>query len=350
MRRHASAPPEVSAPPSDTRSWLERVTVGAALLALGVVIVAAAALFRVKSLAEYDGWAMWGMKSRAIAALGAADPDVFASAAYARLHLEYPLLLPSLHALPLQLRDGFSGNVVVLSCFAIGLAGLAAVWGILRERVRASILLPFMAALATAPGFFGQLATGYADVPVAMFVAAGVVASARWLLDDRRAWLLLTTLFVASAALTKNEGLLCGAATFVALFVAAEGRRRPVAISAAVAALVYAPWTRVRRHPRRRCSGLRALLVVQPSMGAGDGSIARPWPPTDCCGELQRGISSASCSSLAQSRSPVPWSLDHAGSASSPAVSVCCPSRASRGSTSLRRTTSTTSCRATAIG
>ena len=242
MTRHTGSPREMYKRARDTKSWFDRVAVVAALLALGVVIVAAAALFRVKSLAEYDGWAMWGMKSRAIATLGAADPDVFGSAAYERLHLEYPLLLPGLHALPLQLTDGFDGNIVVLSCFAIGLAGLAAVWGILRERVRASILLPFMAALATAPGFFGQLATGYADVPVAMFVAAGVVASARWLLDGQRAWLLLTTLFVASAALTKNEGLLCGAATYVALLVAAEGRRRPVAISAAVVALVYAPW------------------------------------------------------------------------------------------------------------
>jgi hypothetical protein len=231
-----------AAPAKRRRSLFENLVVAASLLALGVVTLFAAALFRLKPLAEYDGWAMWGMKSRAIAALGAADPTLFASQAYARLHLEYPLLLPSLHALPLQLLDGFDSNAVVLSCLAIGLAGFAAIWGLLRDCVRASLLLPFLAALATAPAFFGQLATGYADVPLAVFVAAGVVASARWLLDDARMWLALTTLFVAAATLTKNEGLLFGVATYVALLVAANGRRRAVLVSGAVVALAYAPW------------------------------------------------------------------------------------------------------------
>lgn len=223
------------------RSLFDRVTVGAALLALGTVTLFAAAAFRLKPLVEYDGWAMWGMKARAIAALGG-DPSVFASSAYARLHLEYPLLLPSLHALPLQLLEDFSSNAVVLSCLAIGLGGLAALWGLLRDRVRASILVPFVAALATAPAFFGQLSSGYADVPVAMFVATGAVAAARWLLDDARVWLALTTLFVAASTLTKNEGLLFGVAIYVALLVAAEGRRRAVLLSALLVGVVYAPW------------------------------------------------------------------------------------------------------------
>ena len=85
------------------RSLFDGLATASALLALGVVSLFALALFLVKPLAEYDGWAMWGMKSRALAALGG-DPGVFASPAYGRLHLEYPLLLPSLHALPLQLR------------------------------------------------------------------------------------------------------------------------------------------------------------------------------------------------------------------------------------------------------
>ena len=121
MRRHAGDSRR-SERTRSTRSWLDRAAAAAALLALGAVAVSAARMFHVKPLAEYDGWAMWGMKSRAIASLGAADPDVFASSAYSRLHLEYPLLLPSLHALPLQLVDGFPSNVVVLSCFAVGAA------------------------------------------------------------------------------------------------------------------------------------------------------------------------------------------------------------------------------------
>jgi hypothetical protein len=255
-----------TAPAPRRRSSFENLVVAASLLAIGVVTLFAVALFRIKPLAEYDGWAMWGMKSRAIAALGAADPALFASQAYARLHLEYPLLLPSLHALPLQLLDGFESNAVVLGCLSIGLAGLMAIWGLLRDRVRASLLLPILAALTTAPAFFGQLATGYADVPLAVFVASGVVASARWLLDDARMWLALTTLFVTAATLTKNEGLLFAAATYVALLVTAERRRGAVLVSGAIVALAYAPW--------------RAYVAIH-DLGAPDydlsSSLNLPW-------------------------------------------------------------------------
>ena len=224
------------------RSWPERAAVAAAACALAVITVAALATFSVKGVFEYDGWAMWGMKARAIAELGEANVEVFASPAYERLHLEYPLLLPSHHALPLQADGAFSSNTIVLSCLAFGLAGLFAVWGILRDRVRASILLPTIAAIATAPALFGQLATAYADVPLAMLVAAGVVTAARWLVDRKLEWLTFATLFFSAAALTKNEGLLLAAAAYVALVAVATGRRRSVALSALVVALVYAPW------------------------------------------------------------------------------------------------------------
>jgi hypothetical protein len=184
---------------------------------------------------------MWGMKARAIALLDA-DRAVLASDAYARLHIEYPLLLPALHALPLDAAESFSSSTVVLHCVLLGAAGLAALWGILRDRVRPALLLPFLAAIAAMPAFFFQLGSGYADVPVAMLVAAGAAAAARWLLDDRGSWLALATLFLAASALAKNEGLLFAVAVLVSLFAVAGGRRRRVLLAAGVVALVYAPW------------------------------------------------------------------------------------------------------------
>jgi hypothetical protein len=233
-----------SSPPAP-RIWspVDVVLVAGALVAIAVVCIDALRLFRLKGLAEYDGWAIWGMKARALATVGPTT-DVFASGAYGRLHLEYPLLVPGLHALSLQAAAGYSSNTIVLSCFAIGLAGLVALWSLLRDRVRPVVLLPFLAALATMPAFFGQLATGYADVPLAVFVAAGVVALSRWLVDDERPWLLLATLYLAAAVLTKNEGLLFAAAAYAALFAVALGRRRAVLASAGAVALVYAPWRR----------------------------------------------------------------------------------------------------------
>jgi hypothetical protein len=219
-------------------------------LALGLVAVTGLAVFaafalsafRVKSLFEYDGWAMWGMKARAIAELGSADHAVFASETYVRLHTEYPLLLPAFYSLPLQATDDFSSNTIVLTCFAIGVAGVLAIWGALRDRVRFWLLLAFVAAVGTMPALVTQLGSGYADVPLALFVAAGLCAAARWLVGDAGHWLALATVFLAASALTKNEGLLFAVAVYVPLLVTARGRRRPIAVSAAVVALLYAPW------------------------------------------------------------------------------------------------------------
>jgi hypothetical protein len=217
-------------------------SVVASLGAMAVVAAFALAGFRDKPLAEYDGWAIWGMKARALATLGSADQAVFASDAYARLHLEYPLLLPTLHALPLQAADGFASNTVLLSALAIGVAGLLAIWAILREAVQAPVLLAFVAAIACAPAFLLQLQTGYADVPLAVLVAAGLAASGRWLVRDEGPWLALAALFFAAAALTKNEGMLFASSALVPLLAVARQRRRAVAAALAAVALTYVPW------------------------------------------------------------------------------------------------------------
>jgi hypothetical protein len=229
-------------PPRARSNALERVAAITALAILTIVGASALTAFRVKPLAEYDGWAMWGMKARAIAALGSADIDVFASEAYERLHLEYPLLLPSLHALPLQAASDFSSNTIILQCFVIGVSGLFAIWAVHRDRVRPALLFPFLAAIAAMPAFFLQLGSGYADVPLAVFVAGGLSAAARWLMDDRTGWIVLTSIFLAAAALTKNEGLLFAAAAYIPLLLAATGRRRAVAVSALTVVVSYAPW------------------------------------------------------------------------------------------------------------
>ncbi len=238
----APSEPKPTGTPGRRPSRPERAVVIVALAIMAVVGAFAVAAFRVKPLVEYDGWAMWGMKAKAIAVLGSADPAVFASEAYERLHIEYPLLLPALHALPLQASSGFSSNTVVLQCLAIGVAGLLAIWALFRDRVRPGLLLAFVAAIAAAPAYLIQLGTGYADVPLAAFVACGLGAAARWLVDDRLAWLALATLFLAAAILTKNEGLLFTAAVYVPLFIVGSGRRRAISVSALIVAVVFAPW------------------------------------------------------------------------------------------------------------
>ena len=238
--------PASAVTPVPVRSPGRHRTIEAGLAAAGTALLAivcgfALVTYRLKPLVEYDGWAMWGMKAKAIAWLDA-DPAVLGSEVYTRLHLEYPLLLPALHALPIDAAGSFTSNIVVLNCVLVGLAGLLAMWGLLRERVRPALLLSSLAAVTAMPAFFVQLGAGYADVSVAVVVAAGVAAAARWLVDGRTAWLALATLFLAASALTKNEGLLFGACILVPLLAVATGRRRAVGLAAGVVALVYLPW------------------------------------------------------------------------------------------------------------
>jgi hypothetical protein len=264
--------PRVETAARPAGSWAELALATVSLGVLAVVVGYGLATYGVKPLVEYDGWAMWGMKAKAIAWLDA-DRAVLASETYERLHLEYPLLLPALHALPIDAAESFASNIVVLNCVAIGLAGLLALWGLMRGRVRAGLLVPFLAAIAAMPAFFVQLGTGYADAPLAVLVAAGVGAAAVWLLDRRAAWLALATLFLAAAALTKNEGLLFALAALVALLSVASGRRRAVAVSAGVVALVYAPW--------------RVYTSVH-DLGAGDYDLASSFDPLWVARRLHR--------------------------------------------------------------
>jgi hypothetical protein len=193
-------------------------------------------------LDEYDGWAIWGLKAHAIAALGGSSGDVLASPAYDFSHLEYPLLAPGLEALGLNSAGRYESRLIVIQCVLIGLAGLLAVWGALRDRVRPLLLWPALAAIAVAPAMLSQLESGLADMPLALFVAAGLVTAGRWLLEPQDSWLALATLFFAAAALTKDEGDLFVAAALTGLVLVAQGRRLQVGIATAAVGLAVLPW------------------------------------------------------------------------------------------------------------
>lgn len=229
-------------PPARAASITSRAA--AALLAGATASIGIVALWALSGapLEEYDGWAMWGMKAHALAALGTADPDVFASAAYFPAHLEYPLAIPFLSSLPLVVAGTFDSNVVVIQGFLTGVAGIAGIWFLLRDRVRPVVLWAWLAAIVATPAVAGQLGTGYADVQLALFVAVGLVCLARWAEDGRRPMLALGAVFLAAAALSKNEGALFAAAAILSTLVVAKGRRRSVLVCGAFVLGMLIPW------------------------------------------------------------------------------------------------------------
>ncbi len=210
--------------------------------ALVTVIVEYGRAFAVAPLNRYDAWAIWALKGHALYAFGWADPAVFAGSEYRFANLDYPLWLPSLEALDFRAMDAFDTRLLHLQFLLLLVAALAALAALLHDRVPAALLWPSLLAMALAPAVFDRLLTAYADVPLGLVFAVAVAAGGRWLITNERWSLGIATLLFAGALLTKNEGSLFVAASFLGLLLVAHRRWRALVVAAAVDVLVLLPW------------------------------------------------------------------------------------------------------------
>jgi hypothetical protein len=231
-------PAATAAPVAPPR--LDAVTL-AALVALAAFLAKAAALLAVKPLLEFDGWAIWATRARALYELGAPMGPVFTDPVYPAL--QHPLLLPALEALDGHFMGTFDGTAIHLQLLGFALALTGGAWTLLRPLVAPPLLAVTLLAIVVAPAFFDQLATNYADVPLAVFVALGVACLGAWLRSNERELLVAAALFLGAAALTKNEGELFALAAYAAAaFVCGRSRLRALAVAAAATAAVDLPW------------------------------------------------------------------------------------------------------------
>jgi hypothetical protein len=196
--------------------------------------VPAAKLLAVNPLNAIDGWVIWGLRARALYDFGHPVAPIFTDPAYQAL--QHPLLLPALEALDFRVMGGFDGTVVHLQLLGFAIAFVGGAWGLLRSRVLPLLLAAVVLAAVTAPTFFNQLPSNYADVPVAVFVALGVAALGTEQLPA-------AALFLGAAALTKNEGEMFALTAFVAAaLVARRAQLRPLALAALAVIAVDVPW------------------------------------------------------------------------------------------------------------
>jgi hypothetical protein len=230
-----------AAEPEDTRRrpW---ALPALALLAVAAVFLAnAARVLAVKPLLENDGWALWGLRARALYEFGHPTAPVFTDAVYPAL--QYPLFLPELEAIDAHFMRGFDGTLIHLQLLGLAVAFVGAAWTLLARRAPSLLAAATLLAIVTAPSFFGQLGTNSADVPLAMLIGLGVTALATWLADGGAGLLPVATLFLSAGAMTKNEGeLFAGAAYVVALLVARRAQRRPLLVATGVSLALVLPW------------------------------------------------------------------------------------------------------------
>jgi hypothetical protein len=203
--------------------------------------VQATRLFAVKPLVEFDGWAIWATRAQALYDFGHPVAPVFTDPTYPAL--QYPLLLPSLEALDFRFMGTFDGSLIHLQLLGFAIAFVSGAWILLRNQAPSVLLAAVLLAIVTAPTFFHQLPSNFADVPLALFVALGVASLAAWLASGGQGLLPAAALLLGAAALTKNEGELFALAAYASAFLAAgRSRRRPVALAAAATFALELPW------------------------------------------------------------------------------------------------------------
>lgn len=246
---------------------------GAAFAALTVVY--AEALFRSGRLAglqEFDGWAFWVPKAKAIYFFGGLDHQFFAELP----GQSYPPLVPAFEATAFHFMG--SPDVVTLHLqFWFFLMGfVAAVVGLLSARVTALLLFPPLLLLLATPHVlrYGLQAEG--DFLLDELLALACLLVALWLVDGERWQLVATALLLGAAMSTKREGYVLAACIVLAALAASSVRARrdwpALLLTAAAAVAVTIPW--------RVLLAVRHLPSGRPEAG-GTGLFShldRAWP------------------------------------------------------------------------
>jgi hypothetical protein len=240
-----------------------------------LVIVYVEALFRAGRLAplsNYDGWAFWVPKAKAIYLLGGLDEQFFRELP----NPTYPPLVPALEAAAFQAMG--SADVVTLHvqfwCFLTGF--VAAVAGLLAPRVHAALLWPVLLLVLVAPRIVARSLEPQADFLLDYFFVLAALLVALWLVD-RRAWQLgVASLFLAGAMSTKREGQLLTACVMVAALAASWGARRfawpRILLAGGCALALTVPW-RIWFSSR----GLTGEFPTSGFLGLFE-HLDRPWP------------------------------------------------------------------------
>jgi len=179
--------------------------------------------------AAEDSWAFWGLKARMFAGDGL-PPGYFHDPTFLYSHPDYPLNLPLAEGTIFRLEGGWGEPLAALfgpACLAalalLFAVGLARLYGptVAALGLTVLILLPMVPASA---------ASGYADLPLAMYLGSAALYLLLWWRGGHRSDAVVMGLLLGGAIWTKKEGTAV-AAVALALYGAGELLRRHGPIS-----------------------------------------------------------------------------------------------------------------------
>ena len=191
------------------RAFVQRSGTQFAALVLGIFVVFEVVMLRgalVRPVRDWDSWAFWILKARALAAPDGLSSPVFGSGLYH--HLEYPIFVPALWRNAWGLMDGWStpASQVQMVFLQAACAGVAFVC--IRRVGPAWAAALGALVFATCPALVMSLPTLYADVPLALAGGAVTLSALAWYRAPSTDLLLIMGLAVAMLVSTKSEGLL----------------------------------------------------------------------------------------------------------------------------------------------
>lgn len=253
-----------------------------AAVVFGLFLLAGTAVALVQPIFDWDGWAIWGMKSLIIYDHGRI-PEELAAGGYNLSHVDYPMLWPVLEAAHHQAMGGPQPKLASFPHWLlyVGFAGTVAAVG--ARLTRPAIWVPAALGTLTTYTVLDQLFWHYADVPTAVTAGAAALFGGLWLAGHGARWLVPAALLLAATANGKNEGLMAAVAIIVALAAGtllAPGlaRRRALAAVAACGALValsVLPW-RLWLDARSVQGDIKASRALDPGVLADESSRVEP--------------------------------------------------------------------------
>lgn len=227
---------------------------------------------RLAGLYEFDAWAFWVPKAKAIYYFGGFDEQFFREL----INQSYPPLVPVLEAAAFHFMGAADVVTLHLQFWFLFVGFTTAVLGLLSRRVPPILLWPPLFLMLVTPHVVRHLYQPTADFLLdELFVIAALLV-ALWLIDRNDWQLVAGSLLLAAAMLTKREGYAFAASVVVAALVVTARERRavwPKLIAVGVfAAAATLPW--------RSLLALRHLGGGGPEAG-GTGLFAnldRAWP------------------------------------------------------------------------
>jgi hypothetical protein len=216
------------------------VLVSAAGIALaGLFLEALFRASRLLSLQEYDAWAFWVPKGKAIFFFHGLDEHVFTTTPNA----SYPPLQPILDAAAFHAIGGADATTLHVQFWFLVVGAVFAGAGLLHEHAPAWLLWPPLLLVLVVPRFGERLLAPQADVLVDILVAVAALLLALWLRDAAGWRLAAAAILLAGAVNTKREGIVFAACVLAAAFVTSRPRRWPWLAAASLAVgLAILPW------------------------------------------------------------------------------------------------------------